>query len=306
MALRITTWRIFTSAAKHLFRNAWLGLATVFVLVLALLSVNVVIGVGSLVDRALGLLEQRIDISVYFKEKTPDAILKQAEFFMASLPQVQSATMFTPEQALEQFKKRHAGDEKLLEALGELDQNPLGAALVVKARHTEDYPFLLQALQNPQFDFAIESKNYDDHAESIDRVRHIGDSVTIFGTTLIVIFAFFSTLIVYNAIRVAIYTQRAEIKIMRLVGASNAFIRLPFVLEGIFLAILAALITIGCVAGTIAFIEPRLRVLFGGSDPGLHLFFVTHIARLVVYEGGGLIVLVALSSWAAVGRYLKH
>lgn len=306
MALRITTWRIIISAWKHLIRNAWIGLATVVVLVLSLLSVNVVVGVGALVQQAVHVLEDRVDVSVFFKDKTPDAVVKQAMFFMASLPQVQNATILTPDEALVNFKKIHADDPKLLEALNELDQNPLGSTLVIKAKQAEDYPFLLSALQNPQFGFAIDSKNYDDHAEAIRKVRSIGESVRIFGIVLVAIFGFFSVLIVYNSIRVAIYTQRAEIKIMRLVGASGSFVRLPFVLEGLFLAIIASLITCAIVAGSIAFLDPRLRSIFGGADPGLQSFFVNNVWLLITYEGGALLALVALSSWAAVGKYLRQ
>ena len=186
-----------------------------------------------------------------------------------------------------------------------LDQNPLGGTLILKARHAQDYPFLLQALQNPQFGFAVESKDYDDHADTITRVNEIADSVRLFGYGLVVIFALFSVLIVFNTIRVAIYTQREEIGVMRLVGASSAYVRLPFVLEGVILALLASVIT-GCVViAAAAYIDPRLMAVFDGASPGLAQYFIGHALMLALAEGGGLAALVALSSWAAAGKYLK-
>ncbi|MFA5935730.1 MAG: permease-like cell division protein FtsX [Patescibacteria group bacterium] len=306
MAIRVTTWRIISYAWKNFFRNAWIGLATVFVLVLSLLSVNVVVGVGAMLDRAVTTLEDKVDITVFFKDKTPDAVLQQAQFFMADLPQVRSVVLQTPEQALEAFKLRHESDPKILEALEELDGNPLGASLIIKARKTDDYPFLLEALKNPQFGFAIESKTYDDHAAAIQKVQEIGASVRVFGLGLIIIFGIFSVLIVYNAIRVAIYTQREEIGIMRLVGASGSFVRMPFVLEGIFLALMALFFASMLVMGAVAFVEPRLVPLFDGMDPGLRLYFLGNALELILVEGGVLLVLVSLSSWAAVGKYLKR
>lgn len=283
-----------------------MGLATVLVLVLALLSVNVLVGVNALMDTAVKTLETRVDISAYFKAGTPDAVLQQAQFFMAGLAQVQSANLLTAEQALETFKQRHATDPKMLEALGELDKNPLGATLVIKAKSTADYPFLSETLKNPQFGFAIESKTYDDHAQAIQRVRDLGSSVRFFGIMLITVFGLFSILIVYNAIRVAIYTQREEIGIMRLVGASGFFIRIPFVLEGLLLAIVAVGISAGLVMVVIAGLEPHLRLFFDGNDPGLRAFFWSHASFLLLTEGGVLGILVALSSWAAVGKYVKR
>jgi cell division transport system permease protein len=306
MAAPVTLWRVIVYACKNFTRNAWINLATVFVLVLSLLSVNVVVGVGAMLDRAVSTLEEKVDITVFFKEGTPDAVLQQANFFLADLPQVKHVSVQTPAEALEAFKERHQNDPKILEALAELDKNPLGASLILKARNTDDYPFLLEALKNPQFGFAIESKTYDDHAEAIAKVRDIGRSVRLFGYALIAIFGLFSVLIVYNAIRVAIYTQREEIGIMRLVGASGVFVRLPFVIEGMLLAILALVLAGFVVVGAIAFFEPRLIPVFDGADPGLNIFFFENATRLVLMEGGALLGLVALSSWAAVGKYLKR
>lgn len=306
MSIGTSSGRIISYVWKNFSRNAWIGLATVFVLVLSLLSVNILVGVNALLDRAVGVLEDKVDISVYFKEKIPEAVLQQAQFFMAGLPQVAAINLLTPEQALENFKKTHANDPKMLEALAELDQNPLGATLVIKARRPDDYPFLFEALKNPQFDFAIESKTYDDHTEAIAKVRDIGKSVRLFGGLLIAVFAFFSILIVYNAIRVAIYTQREEIGIMRLVGASGAFVRMPLVLEGLLLALISLVLSALVVAGVIVALEPRLRIVFEGIDPGLASYYLTNIWRLAVVEGGALMALVALSSWAAVGKYLKR
>lgn len=306
MPFIISTWRVIVAAWKHFTRNLWLALTTVFVLILALLSVNVLIGVNVLLTNAVKTLEDKIDVSVYFAPATPQAILDQAKFFMSGLPQVRSADLLTAEEALVAFKARHASDVKILGALGELDDNPLGATLVLRARKTQDYPFLLEALKNPQFDFAIQSKNYEDHAETIARVRDVSRSVQTFGGVLVSIFALFSVLIVYNTVRVAIYTQREEIGIMRLVGASGAYVRLPFVLEGIFLALLALVFASGLIVAVASYLDPKLVSVFDGTSPGLAAYFIDNGLGLLVTEGAGLAALVALSSWAAVGRYLRR
>lgn len=306
MPALVNAWRVTTYAAKDLFRNAWLGAATAFVLMLSLCSVNVVIGVQALVGRAVSMLEDKVDISVYFKTDTPDAVVQQAQFFMASLPQVKNVTLLKPEEALATFREQHANDPSILDAINELDANPLGAAMIIKARSPEEYAFLFQALQNPQFGSAIEAKSFDDHADAIASVQKIGESARVFGAMLVIIFGLFSVMIVYNAIRVAIYTQREEIGIMRLVGASGAYVRMPFVIEGMLIALFSLIITAGIIVAAATFFDVRLRPLFDGGDPGLVSFLASHAGQLIFFEGGALLALVAISSWAAVGKYLKR
>ena len=305
MTLHINSWRIVVAAWKHFVRNIWLSLTTIFVLLLAMLSVNVLVGVNALLTNAVGLLEDKVDVSVYFKADTAQGVLDQAKFFVMGLPQVRSAELIPAEQALEAFKRRHAGDEATLSALNEIDGNPLGATLIVKAKRTSDYAFLLEALQNPQFNFAIESKNFENHEDAIQRVRLIGQSVRSFGIGLIAVFAVFSVLIVFNTIRVAIYTQREEIGVMRLVGASNAFVRWPFVLEGLLLAGIAMVLATGIVGVVVTWLEPHINPFFVFLS-GLVEYFILHAQQLILIQGAGLGGLVALSSWAAVGKYLRR
>lgn len=306
MSKLITPWRIIVAAAKHVVRNVWLALATVLVLVLALMSVNVLVGIHALLEQSVRILERKVDLAVHFKPETPQAVVDQARFFLSSLGTVASVDAIPADQALAAFKERHGKNSELLGAVAELDQNPLGPALVVKAKKTSDYPLLVDALQNPQFSFAIESQSYDDHADAIAMVRQLGQSVRWFGGALIAVFALFSSLLVFNAIRVAIYTQREEIGVMRLVGASNPYIRLPFLLEGLFLAALSVAIAAGVSFAAASWLDPILAPMFGGEAPGLLPYFLLGAPVIFGAQAAVLGILVLLSSWAAVGRYLRR
>jgi len=305
MIIFTSFFRIISFAWKNFIRNAWISLTTVFVLTLALLSINVLIGVNVLADAAIHNLEDKIDVSVYFKPGTQEVILNQARNYMSSLPQTASVSMLSADESLQEFKKRHFNDQDVLDALNELEENPLGATMIIKANKTTDYSFLMQALQNPQFSSSIESKTYDDHSTVIKRVHDIAYSIRYFGIFLVSIFVIFSILIVYNAIRVAIYTQREEIGIMRLVGASNSFVRLPLIIDGVFFALLALGIVVIIMFFIASFLNPYLYSFFN-SDPGLLNYYSGKNAlNLFFWQGISVILIVILSSWAAVGRYLK-
>ena len=301
-----TTLRIFKSAFQNIFRNVWLSAATVAVLVLALSSVNVLVGVNALLSQAVKVLEDKVDVTIFFKPDANEALTRQARFFLEGLAQVKSVDLVPPEQALAFFKERHQADPDILSALEELDKNPLGATIRVTARHTSDYPFVMEALKNPQFADAIESKTYDDHASSIEAVRVLSDHVRFIGALLTAVFTLIGVLIVFNTVRVAIYTQREEIGIMRLVGASGSFVRFPFVIQGFALALCALLITASIVVLSISWVEPSLRSLYDGGETGLRAAFFEGWPMLLLVQGGGLLVLVGVTSWAAVGKYLKR
>lgn len=299
-------WRIFIASWKHFARNLWIGIATVFVFTIALLSINVLLGVNAVIEQVVTLLEQRVDVTVTFNSGTPEALLSQARFYVVSLPQTAEARLISPEEALAAFKERNKDNPKILDALNELANNPLGAQLVIKAKHPEDYPFLLEAIRNPQYAPFIRSSSYDDHREAIARIQEAGGQIRLFASALVAIFAFFGLLAAFNAIRVAIYTQREEIAIMRLVGASASYIKGPFVLEGVWIALLSAALSATGVFVVVTLLQPRLTTLFDGRDPGLSTFFTQNAFQLVTIQLGGLLLLSALVSWMAVGRYIRR
>lgn len=301
-----TLWRIFISSWKHILRNAWIGLATVLVFTIALLSVNVVLGAQAMLNRVVFLLEQKVDVTISFRPETPSAVMDQARFYLASLPQVAEVRFIGSDEVLHQFRDRHTGHPAILSGLDELGANPFGAQLVLRAHNSDDYPFLLQAVKNPQYISFIQSQTYNDHQTAIARVRDISNRARLLGAVLVALFSLFGLLAAFNAIRVAIYTQREEIGIMRLVGASTGYIRGPFILEGMWLAALSIGLCVGAVYGVLRWVEPVLRPLFDGSDTGLSAFFYGHWSLLLAVEGGGLILLAALVSWAAVGRYISR
>ena len=298
-------WRIFVASWKHVWRNLWIGLATVIVFTVALLSVNVLIATNVLLERAVTFIEERVDVTVLFQPNTPQGVLDQAKFYLTSLPQTESVKVITAEQALAAFKERNKNNQKVLDALNELPGNPLGAELVIKAHDTADYPFLLDAVRNPQYLPFIHASSYEDHRDAIAWIQDAARTLRLFGSALVAVFVFFGLLAAFNAIRVAIYTQRDEIAIMRLVGASSAYIRWPFVLEGVWLAAFASVLTAIFVVAAITYGEPTLKQFFG-MDTGLQEFYVSQGLMLVLLEFGTMALLSALVSWIAVGRYIKR
>lgn len=298
--------RIVKYSWKNLFRNTWIGLATVFVFMMALLSVNVLLGVNAMMSQVNTLLENKVDATITFKPGTPEDVMTQAKSYLASLPQVRDVGYVPPAEVLKRFKERNARNVQILAGLEEVNGNPLGGQIIIKAVRPEDYPFLLQAVQGPLYEPFIQSQTYDDHRTAIANIQEASRTVRIIGAILVAIFSLFGMLIAFNAIRIAIYTQREEIAIMRLVGASSSFIRGPFLLEGVWLALLSLGASAFVVWVGVRTLEPMLSRFFDGGETGLQAFFFGQWQLVAGIESAALIALVVFVSWIAVGRYMKR
>lgn len=301
----ITFFRIIGTSFRAFFRNAWIGVATMFVFGMAILSVNVLLGVQGVMNRAAHALEDRVDVTLTFRTATPAPVLTQLKSYALSLPQVKSVEFISAQDALQRFRARYASQPKILAALEELSSNPLGAQMIVKAREPDQYPFIVQALQSPQYAPFIQKQTYEDHRGAIVRIQAIADQVRLAGSILVALFALFGLLTVVNAVRVAVYTQREEIAIMRLVGASSLFIRAPFVLQTVWFGVVALVAASLATYGAIAYIDPALRPVFDG-DVGLLTLVQEQGPRVFLLQLGTLVVLMSLTAWMAVGRYIRR
>ncbi|HBU28042.1 TPA: hypothetical protein DEB00_02920 [Candidatus Uhrbacteria bacterium] len=300
-----TLHRTTKFALQNIWRNIWLSLATVLVFVLTLTTINILITLHVLTDAAIQSIEDQIDISVYFKKGTSEDILFGAQDYLASLSQVSGVEYVSGEEALRRFSERHRYDERILQALEVVGQNPFGGELIISARNTDDFAFILEALKNPTFGSAIESQDFSDHERVIQRIDAFTQRVQFFALILAGIFALIAVLIVLNSIRVSIYTHREEIGIMKLVGASNNFVRLPFIIEGILFSFVATAMTIAIVYPTATAMEPQLAQFFEQQNIGLSSYYLQNAYWIFGGQFLALAILSIIASSLALNRYLR-
>lgn len=301
----ISSFRVTKFAFQNFWRNFWLSLITVSMLLLTLLTVNILLVMNVVTEQAIGLVEDRIEVSVYFHDYATDASVTSAVEYLRSLAQVRDVETISAEEAYEQFAERHAGDDEIIASLEELDSNPFGPTLVVKAFSAEDFELILDALENPQFADDIREKDFSNYEEIIERIRETTDRVRVFGVALSIVFLFIAILIVFNTVRIGVFIHREEIGIMRLVGASKWFIKAPFLLEMLILSLLAVGLAVALVYPILAVIEPSFDVYFGSQSVGLVDYFATN--GLMIFGTQFLIlgVITMISTSLAMRRYLK-
>jgi len=206
---------------------------------------------------------------------------------------------------LENFKIKHFDNPQLLSSLDELDENPLGATLIITAKDVNNYTDIIDVLNSDDFKAIIQNKNFNDYKKAVEQTTMITYKVKKVGIIASIIFAMVALLILFYTIKIAIYTHKEEIGIMKLVGASHFFIKAPFLIESILYSILACLLSILVIYPLLKLLNPHISAFFVGTDFNLLDYFRTHIFVIMGWQLIGAIVLNLISSVAALGKYLK-
>jgi cell division transport system permease protein len=296
--------RIFHFGFKNFWRNGWLSTATVAIMTLASIGFVGLIIFGVVTRAAASSIQDKIDISVYFNTNTSEDEILNIQQSLEGLSQVASVDYISQDQALTTFQQNHASDPTVSQAINELDTNPLEASLNIKAKDPSQYGAINDYLSSPTLAPYIDTISYAQNQDVINRLATIVRDVNIGGWILTIFLALVAGLVMFNTIRLAIYSNREEIGVMRVVGASNSLVRGPFVVEGMLWGTIAAVVSLVLVAPALYFVSPYLNEFI----PGLNIFqyFYTHIIQLFVYELLFGVIIGCFSSFWAVRRYLKN
>jgi cell division transport system permease protein len=288
-------------------RNAYVSLASIFVLMVALFVIGATMFINQLLSVSLDALQSKVDINVYFVPTAPEGEIERIRNAVAALPDVLVVEYTTREEALQQYRERRQGDEISLQALEELDENPLGGNLSIQARETSQYENIARFLDEqraaaePQTP-VIDVINYDQNRDSIDTLTGVINATEKASFMVMAILLIASILITFNTIRLAIYTSREEIAIMRLVGASNMFIRGPFMLQGIMYGFIAGLLALLVFYPLLIWLGPRTELFF---ELNLLTYYVQNFGSIFGVLVGIGVALGLASSTLAVARYLR-
>ncbi|MDD5040239.1 MAG: permease-like cell division protein FtsX [Patescibacteria group bacterium] len=285
-------------------RNIWLSVVTVVILVLTLFSVTIAAGINIIAEKAIESVEQKVDVSVYFEPDISEQEVLNVRYRLEELSQVESVGYISKEEALQRFIDRHQDDPGIIESIEEVG-NPLGATLVVKAKSIDDYPTVLSMLESDSYADLIQGKSYDDNQQVINRLSDISSKVQRIGLIVSAVFIIIAILIIFNTIRINIYTHREEIGIMKLVGASNWFVRAPFLVESMLYAVLAVVIAIAVLYPLLGVIAPQVDSFFAGYNFDLVSYIHGYLIEIIAWQLGFAIVLSFISSSFAIGRYLR-
>lgn len=304
----MTIRRMLASGAKNFARGGAVSVATVLIMTVTLAIIGTLIFVSALLNYTLVTIKSKVDVSVYFVTSASDSDIQSFIGKVDALPQVASTTYTSRDEALAEFTARHANDQLTLQALSELGQNPLDASLEIQAKDPSQYQDIVTTLEDTPAlsatgDSIIDRINYEENKDVIDKLTGAINATKEMGFAVVFIFAIASVLIAFATIRLAIYTAKDEIGVMRLVGASNAYIQGPFVVVGVITGILAALIVLLLLYPATWYAGHLSSTWLGGFD--LFSYYGMHFFEIFCIIAGSGIVLGGAASVLAIRRYLK-
>lgn len=276
---------------------------------ITLFVIGSLIFVNQMLDSSLDLLKDKVDINAYFVIDAPEESILAVKSTLEQLDEIEKVTYVSREEAEARFRERHKDDEVEIQALDELGTNPLLASLSIKAKDPSHYPRIDTFLKSDKSTLnkdgvpIISDVNYNDNKTAIEKLQKVIQGIETFGFVVSIVLVAVSIIIVFNTIRMTIYISREEIAVMRLVGASDAYIRGPFVFSGIMTGIISATITLVAFYPLSIWLGPATQEFFGNFN--LFLYYTQNFGSifLIIMTTGAF--LGAFSSFLAVKKYLR-
>lgn len=285
----------FKEALKSMKRNGLMTLASISTVALSLFMLGVFLcGVMNLNNMASNL-ENQVQLSVYLKDGLTTEQIMDTGKQIKAIPNLKQLEFVNKEQAMKDFKERLGEQQQLVNALDGV--NPLPNSYVLTFEKPEDVKQTAKLVTTFE---GVESTHYgQDIIEELFRITQI---IRFGGIVLIAFLAGATLFIISNTIRLTVFARRKEIAIMKYVGATNGFIRWPFLIEGMLLGLIGAIIAVICVGWLYSFItiEVSRSLAFFPLVPMFPFFY-----DVILYLLAGGIVVGAIGSTISLRQYMK-
>jgi len=301
----ITTKRLVKSGITNFFRNIWVSLAATSMVGITLVIISTMIILYALAYLSMQNSTDKVGVvTAYFNSQTTDKEISNVRAEIENLPGVKSVDYISKDEAKARFAETHKNEPLMLQTLNEFtdQESPIPASLSVKAIELGNYSEIYNSVKSERFSPYFQSVR--DNQKVIDKLSKITQFISKFGIVLAIIFIVLTIMVTFNTIRLTIYNRREEVEIMRLVGATNWYIRWPFFIEGImyalFATILSSLVVLGLLFMLSGKIEQFLSLNVLGTSLIQALFWRILLANLVAS-----LFLSIIASSIAIRRYLR-
>lgn len=225
----------FREAATSMLRNSWLSIASVGTIIISLLILGSSILLVLNVRHIASTVESSLEITVFLEENLGEGRLERLEEEIGFIPGVAVVEFVSKDQALDELKRSFGERADILSGLEE--DNPLPDAFRVKTREAEMVPAAAQQLEQLT---GVEQVRYGQGV--VEKLLALTRWVRIWGSITMGVLGFAAIFLIATTIRMSVFARRREIGIMKMLGATNLFVRMPFMLEGMCLGLAGGLV----------------------------------------------------------------
>jgi len=299
--------RIIIAGVKNFFRNSWLSIAATAVMVVAIVIVLMALVLNVVTRNAIAELSSNLKVSLYLQADADDVLRQQLQAEFVKNAYVSKVEYISKEQAQKQFAESFQEDKKLLEGLALIGSNTLPASFEIGVSDLTQLEAVGTIAKDEQYASIVESVSLGktDVKKTIDRAANAQQFITTTSIIAASVFAIVSMLIIFNTIRMAIFTRADEIRSQKLLGATPSYIRGPFLVESSMYGIIAGIIASSIVVFAVYSLGDKLanQAEFTAS----YTFLTDPKTITIMYLSSILLgILVGMfSSTLAMGRYLK-
>lgn len=292
-------------AGSHFTRNWTTSLGAVITIFLSLFIIGLFIVGSAMINSMIGSVQDTVKISAFISDDASD---EDVEAFMEKIEgwdNVKNVEFKTKDDALEDFQSSSSDADATISALD--GENPLPRSYTIEMNEPSQVEEMANKIkQDSDFQQIVDGGNVDESVlygqEEVARLFQFTDYIRLAALVLVALLTFVAFIFINNTIRLSITARRREIAIMRLVGASNGFIRGPFVAEGVLQALLGSLLAIGCLELVRNFLMPLIQenLKFMPFNVTMAMYLATYGSLILVG-----IVIGLFGSAIAMRRYLK-
>lgn len=294
--MKLRTSEYFIREVFHsLKRNNWMSFASIGTVAVSLFVLGVFLTIVLNMNRLASSLESEVQISVYLEDSIKEADRKDLEKALSKMQGIESVKYVSREDAKERLSERLGDQKYLLDALG--DTNPLPEAFELTVAQPDMVETAAKAIEQMN---GVESAKYGQ-----DVIQHLFDItrlIRLFGMALMVLLAGATLFIISNTIRLTVFARRKEVAIMKYVGATDWFIRWPFMLEGVVLGFVGGLIAAVVLRSFYAAMAAKIYSTLASFPLMPQYPFMNYITVAIVLSG---MVIGALGSAISLKRFLK-
>jgi cell division transport system permease protein len=301
--LKVMFQKAIIEGFKNLVRSFWLSATAVAVLTVSLASFALASSLSTIAGFTLRQLDNQISITVYFKDDVDSSVIQKFQDDVKSRPEVKQQVFTNKEEAKKKLSESNRVSGSLVETLEASNVSLVLEYLTITPKNSDNYNSLENFVKDEKYSSIIDEVRGS--RSIISNLQTIYYWTNLIGAITVIIFGLVSILVMVNILRIAIYNHRSEIEVMRLVGATNNYIRGPFIAEGAMFNIIAATIVLILFIPSLNIIVPYLTSVFNvdislSSD----LLLQVYLSLALTISLG--VVVGVVTSYLATQKYLQQ